>query len=159
MNSVKTMFLMAISSLIGISIGILVGVNIAAGIYAGQVAEKNIEIRILERHITELEDKIDKLEPEIEHGAASWYGPGFHGKITASGDRFDMDGWTAASPRLPLGSFVRVTNEGNGQSVVLKITDRGPYKGGRIIDVSRAAAIELGLLRPGTAQVRVETWK
>ncbi|CAK0779120.1 Endolytic peptidoglycan transglycosylase RlpA [Azospirillaceae bacterium] len=149
----------AIFFLLWFMAGTIIGAVITTGIYERQMAGKDAEIRILYRQIDELEAKVEKLEPEVERGTASWYGPGFHGKMTASGTRFDMDGWTAASPYLPLGSFVRVTNENNGQSVMLKITDRGPYKGGRIIDVSRAAAHELGLLWPGTAIVKIESWK
>lgn len=87
-------------------------------------------------------------------GTASWYGPGFHGKKTASGERFNQHRLTAAHPRLPLGTRARVTNLNNGRAVEVTINDRGPYYGGRIIDLSRAAARQLAM--GGTARVRVE---
>jgi rare lipoprotein A len=88
-------------------------------------------------------------------GTASWYGPGFHGKKTASGERFNQHRLTAAHPRLPLGSRARVINLKNGKAVEVRINDRGPYHGGRIIDLSRAAAQRLAM--GGIARVRVET--
>ena len=86
-------------------------------------------------------------------GRASWYGPGFHGRKTASGERFNMNAMTAAHRSLPFGTKVRVTNKRNGRSVVVRINDRGPYSGGRILDVSKAAASRLGLIATGTAPV------
>lgn len=86
-------------------------------------------------------------------GKASWYGPGFHGKRTASGQRFNQDALTAAHPRLPLGTRAKVTNLHNGREVEVTINDRGPHGGGRIIDVSRAAARELGM--GGSARVSI----
>ena len=98
------------------------------------------------------------VPPAAKHqiGQASWYGGDFHGRRTASGERFDQNGFTAASRTLPLGSTARVTNLDNGRSVVVKITDRGPYARRRVIDVSRAAAHQLGMVKRGTARVRVE---
>ena len=89
-------------------------------------------------------------------GMASWYGKRFHGRQTASGDVFDMNALTAAHPSLPFGTRVRVTNLDNGRSVIVKINDRGPFVKRRIIDVSRRAAEELGFVRDGITQVRVE---
>jgi rare lipoprotein A (peptidoglycan hydrolase) len=89
-------------------------------------------------------------------GKASWYGPGFHGRRTASGRVFDQNKLSAAHPTLQLLSLVRVTNLENGESVVVQITDRGPYKKKRIIDVSKQAAKQLGFLNQGIARVRVE---
>ncbi|MEO1103118.1 MAG: septal ring lytic transglycosylase RlpA family protein [Pseudomonadota bacterium] len=89
-------------------------------------------------------------------GLASWYGPGFHGRSTANGERFNQNALTAAHPTLPLPSFVRVTVKKTGKSAVLRVNDRGPFKRGRIIDVSKAAANELGFKRAGHAKVRVE---
>ena len=91
-----------------------------------------------------------------QDGVASWYGPGFHGKKTASGETFDQYAMTAAHRKLPLGTQVRVTNLRNGREVEVEINDRGPYVQGRIIDLSKAAAQKLGLLDPGIARVRVE---
>jgi rare lipoprotein A len=89
-------------------------------------------------------------------GKASWYGPGFHGRRTASGERFNQNALTAAHPSLHLPSLVRVTNVENGRTVVVRVNDRGPYRRGRIIDVSRGAARQLGFLQKGTARVRLE---
>ena len=79
-------------------------------------------------------------------GTASWYGPGFHGRKTASGEKFNQYGLSAAHKTLPLGSHVKVTNLANGQSVIVRINDRGPYAHGRIIDLSQGAknAIKMG---------------
>ena len=89
-------------------------------------------------------------------GLASWYGKRFHGRRTASGERFDMAAMTAAHPSLPFGSQVRVTNLANDRSVVVMINDRGPFVKSRVIDVSHAAARQLGMLERGVAEVRVE---
>ena len=90
-------------------------------------------------------------------GTASWYGKRYHGRTTASGERFDMNAMTAAHRSLPFGTRVRVTNMANRRSMVLTINDRGPYAGGRIIDVSRRAAAILGMMRKGVVRVRVRT--
>lgn len=89
-------------------------------------------------------------------GFASFYGNEFHGRRTASGERYDSDALSAAHRTLPFGTRVRVTNLKNGRSVVVTITDRGPFRRGRIVDVSRRAARELGMLRAGVARVRLE---
>jgi rare lipoprotein A len=89
-------------------------------------------------------------------GTASWYGPGFHGKKTASGERFDQNKLTAAHRSLPLDTVVKVTNLENGKAVKVSINDRGPYAGKRVIDLSRAAARELDMTDEGTARVRIE---
>lgn len=91
-----------------------------------------------------------------ETGLASWYGPGFHGKKTANGERFDEDEFTAAHKTLQLPSLVRVTNLENGRSVVVRVTDRGPFHGNRIIDLSKGAARELDFLKNGTAKVMIQ---
>jgi rare lipoprotein A len=93
---------------------------------------------------------------KMQIGHASWYGPGFHGKKTASGVIFDQTEFTAAHRNLPLGSTVRVTNLDNQRSVNVEINDRGPFVDGRIIDLSRAAAGALGMLDDGLALVRIE---
>jgi rare lipoprotein A len=85
-----------------------------------------------------------KAEP-FQRGAASWYGPGFHGRRTASGERFNPRGFTAAHRRLPFGTKVRVTNRRNNRSVVVRINDRGPFTRGRIIDLSAASARAIGI--------------
>lgn len=95
----------------------------------------------------------------LETGLASWYGPRFHGRRTASGLRFNMHAMTAAHPTLPLLSFVKVTLHTTGHHILAQITDRGPHVKGRIIDLSKAAAQALGLLSQGLAQVTVEPVK
>lgn len=91
-----------------------------------------------------------------ETGIASWYGAAFHGRKTANGEDYDMNSLTAAHRTLPMPSFVRVTNLGNGRSLVLKVNDRGPFAKGRIIDVSKRGAQLLGFQNQGTSRVRVQ---
>jgi len=93
----------------------------------------------------------------LERGVASWYGPNFHGGTTSSGEPYDMHAMTAAHRTLPLPSYVRVTNLSNGRSVVVRVNDRGPFKGNRIIDLSRTAAAKIDMLRDGTAIVEVQS--
>lgn len=93
---------------------------------------------------------------QVLRGEASWYGPGFHGRLTANGERYNQYGLTAAHPSLGFGTRVRVTNQYNGRSVVVRINDRGPYAGGRIIDLSAGAADLIGLKSSGVAPVSVE---
>ncbi len=90
-----------------------------------------------------------------ERGIASWYGDPFHGRQTASGEVYDMNAPTAAHQTLPFGTVVRIENLDNGTSTEVRINDRGPFVQGRIIDVSRRGARELGLIEPGTAEVRI----
>jgi rare lipoprotein A len=89
-------------------------------------------------------------------GIASWYGPGFQGRPTASGEQYNQNALTAAHRTLPLGSKVQVTNLTNGKSVQVRINDRGPFVRGRVIDLSRGAAGRLGIVRRGTSRVRVQ---
>jgi rare lipoprotein A len=91
----------------------------------------------------------------VERGVASWYGPGFHKVRTSTGEQYDMYGMTAAHKTLPLPAYVRVTNLQNGRSVVVRVNDRGPFVGNRIIDMSYTAASRLDMLRNGTAMVEV----
>jgi rare lipoprotein A len=92
----------------------------------------------------------------IEEGVASWYGPGFHGRRTSSGEVYDQNELTAAHRTLPLGTRVAVTNLANGRSVEVRINDRGPFVDGRSIDLSYAAAQSVGLVGPGTGRVRIQ---
>jgi rare lipoprotein A len=92
----------------------------------------------------------------LQTGVASWYGPGFHGKRTSSGEVYNQYELTAAHPTLPLGSRVMVTNLKTNQAVEVRINDRGPFVGGRVIDLSYAAARSIGVYEPGTAPVRIE---
>lgn len=97
------------------------------------------------------------VRPQVKRPAtATWYGPGFHGRRTASGERFDQNDLTAAHPTLPLGSQVEVTNVATGKTVQVRINDRGPRRRGRSIDLSRGAAQELGMLRSGVSRVRIK---
>jgi rare lipoprotein A len=88
-------------------------------------------------------------------GVASWYGTEFHGKQTANGERFDMNAITAAHPTLPMPSYLYVTNIRNGRTLLVRLNDRGPYKRGRIIDLSRRTAQLLGFDAQGTTEIRV----
>jgi rare lipoprotein A (peptidoglycan hydrolase) len=99
----------------------------------------------------------DDGQPIVEQvGEASFYGPGFHGKKTAAGEKFDQNDKTAAHPTLPLGTKATVTNLETGDSVDVKINDRGPYVKGRDIDLSKGAAKELGMTKDGVAPVKIE---
>ena len=91
-----------------------------------------------------------------DRGVASWYGEQFHGRQAANGELFDMEALTAAHRTMPLGSIVRVVNLANGKHLHVRITDRGPYVNGRILDLSRAAAMQLGMEHGGLAHVQVE---
>jgi len=88
-----------------------------------------------------------------EKGMASWYGPGFHGRKTANGERFNQGAMTAAHKKLPFHTWVKVINRDNDKSVIVRINDRGPFKPGRIIDLSKRAAKEIGMIGAGTAKV------
>lgn len=93
---------------------------------------------------------------QVAIGPASWYGAKFQGRPTASGEPFDMEELTAAHPTLPFGTRIRVINPANGRSVVVRVNDRGPFAGERIIDLSRAAAEEIGLRNKGVGRVKLE---
>jgi rare lipoprotein A len=88
-----------------------------------------------------------------QSGRASWYGPGFHGRRTASGERFNAGAYTAAHRHLPFGTRLRVVNKANGRAVVVRVNDRGPFHGGRILDLSHASARAIGL--SGVASVAI----
>jgi rare lipoprotein A len=89
-------------------------------------------------------------------GLASWYGRKFHGRKTASGETFDMNAMTAAHRSLPLNCYVKVTNKSNGKSVVVKVNDRGPFHGKRVLDLSYGAAKKLGITSEGVGNVAIE---
>ena len=99
--------------------------------------------------------KFDKSK-KIFKGISSYYGPKFHGKLTANGEIFDMYGITAAHKEIPFNTIVRVTNENNGKTQIIRINDRGPYIDGRILDCSFGAAKKLGFVNEGTAPVKIE---
>ena len=103
------------------------------------------------------ENLLPRIARYLKQGIASWYGPGFHEKKTASGQRFDMNKCTAAHRTLPFNTMVKVTNLDNGLSVVVRINDRGPFNKNYCVDLSLAAARRIGLDKSGTANVRIET--
>ena len=109
-------------------------------------------------NISSSNDKKNKkiTSKKIMRGISSWYGPNFHGKLTANGEIYDMYGTTAAHKTLPLNSIVRVTNLENNKSLILKINDRGPYVGDRILDCSYGAAKKLGFDKQGTTSVEIK---
>lgn len=92
-------------------------------------------------------------------GTASFYGPGFHGRTTASGERFDQNAATCAHPTMRFGVRVKVLNLKNGKWATCRVNDRGPYSGGRVLDVSKGVAAKLGMIRSGTASVRITILK
>jgi rare lipoprotein A len=100
--------------------------------------------------------KVSDASNFTQFGRASWYGNDFHGRRTADGERFDMNAFTAAHRTLPLASYVRVTNQDNGKSVIVKINDRGPFTHNRVLDLSYAAAKVIGLVRAGIARVKIQ---
>ncbi|MEE9431306.1 MAG: septal ring lytic transglycosylase RlpA family protein [Melioribacteraceae bacterium] len=104
------------------------------------------------KQITKIENK-NKKGNLIESGIASWYGPNFNGKLTANGETFDMYDLTAAHRTLPFNSIVKAINKSNGQSVVVRINDRGPYAKSRIIDLSKKAAEKIGMIKKGFTEV------
>ncbi|MGN1280873.1 MAG: septal ring lytic transglycosylase RlpA family protein [Succinivibrio sp.] len=95
----------------------------------------------------------------IEEGVASWYGPGFHGKKTSNGEVYNQKGFTAAHKNLPLPSYLKVTNLKNGKKVIVRVNDRGPFVGTRIIDLSEGSARAIDMIGSGTAKVRIELIK
>lgn len=99
---------------------------------------------------------MDSAKGYRERGIASWYGTKFHGKLTSTREPYDMLAFTAAHKTLPLPTYVRVTNLDNGQHLIVRVNDRGPFHAGRIIDLSYAAAIRLGIAAQGTGRVEVE---
>ena len=92
---------------------------------------------------------------DVLEGIASWYGPGFHGRLTSSRERYDQYDFTAAHRTLPLGTWALVTNMDNGRTVIVYVNDRGPYVDGRVIDMSYGAARALGMIERGTVPVRI----
>lgn len=112
-----------------------------------------------------LETKLPSVDPELVNYVnlgtmkASWYGPGFHGRKTANGEKFDQMSYTAAHKSLRFGTLLKITNPKNGKSIVVRINDRGPYIEGRDLDLSKAAAHELGLISKGVARLKVEELK
>lgn len=100
---------------------------------------------------------LSSLQPFKQRGVASWYGKRFHGQKTASGETYDMYAMTAAHPILPIPSYARVTSVKTGRQIVVRINDRGPFHGGRVIDLSYAAAYRLGLIGEGSGEVEIQS--
>ena len=105
---------------------------------------------------THVPTQVDEAPAWTQNGKVSWYGPGFHGRQTANGEIFDTNEMTMAHRSLAFGSKVRVTNLDNGRSIVVRVNDRGPYVGGRIADLSHAAASRLGFVEDGVVHARIE---
>ena len=99
--------------------------------------------------------EVAKGEVVKQQGQASWYGPGFNGKTTANGETYNQNTMTAASMTLPLGTTAKVTNVESGKSVTVKVNDRGPYVGNRIMDLSKAAANKIGINGKGLGKVKI----
>ena len=123
------------------------GPTIAHGDYINSDGMRRKEIEAIRNH------------PEVQIGIASYYGKKFHRKLTANGQRFNMYKVSAAHKTLPLGTRVKVTNLNNGKSIRLTINDRGPFKKGRILDLSYKAAQKLGFVNEGTTKVRIDVIK
>ena len=104
----------------------------------------------------EKKDFLPRIAQYIKRGIASWYGPGFHGKKTASGEVFNMYEMTAAHKTLPIHSYAQVTNLNNNKSVIVRINDRGPYSHNRLLDLSYAAAKKIGIHSAGTGKVEIK---
>lgn len=121
------------------------------------LSESNAEISndedVLERLTAVASNSVSKFK---QTGLASWYGRKFHGRKTASGETFDMNALTAAHRSLPLNCYVKVTNKTNGKSVVVKVNDRGPFHGNRVMDLSYGAAKQLGITSKGVGNVAIE---
>ena len=119
----------------------------------------NINLQEQDLELANLEQTIpldsQRLIASSFSGKASWYGPGFHGRLTANGERYNQYAMTAAHRNLRFGTRVRVTNLNNGRSVVVRINDRGPFIRGRVIDLSAAAAQSLNMIHSGVAPVRI----
>lgn len=126
--------------------------NIVAAIENDSDVTYGIDISAIDVRITESLIKIEDKGSMI----ASWYGPKFHGRLTANGESYDQMGYTAAHKSLPFGTILRLINPENGKSVIVRINDRGPYINGRDIDLSKGAAIALGSLNSGVIKVNVQ---
>jgi rare lipoprotein A len=124
-----------------------------------KAAKKEVALksqRQTKRHIAPQSGATRQAPVRTITGKASYYGRRFHGRKTASGEIFDMNDMTAAHKTLPFGTRLRVINERNGRAVTVRINDRGPYAKGRVLDLSKAAARKIGLLKVGVARVRIE---
>lgn len=142
-----------LSTLNGLSITERSGDKIRRQTLAAKVEVPEDEPSVIDRLNTVASNTVRRFS---QTGIASWYGRQFHGRKTASGDTFDMNALTAAHRSLPLNCYIRVTNKDNGRSVVVKVNDRGPFHGNRVLDLSFAAAKQIGVTNSGTAKVSIE---
>ncbi|WP_219848151.1 MULTISPECIES: septal ring lytic transglycosylase RlpA family protein [Psychrobacter] len=124
-----------------------------SSLLASDTSQVSNDSDVLERLTAVASTSVSKFK---QTGLASWYGRQFHGRKTASGDVFDMNGLTAAHRSLPLNCYVKVTNKDNGKSVVVKVNDRGPFHGNRVMDLSYGAAKQLGIASKGVGNVSIE---
>lgn len=141
------------NSLNSLSISERSGDQIRRQTIAAKIEVPKDEPSVIERLNTVASNTVRKF---TQNGVASWYGRQFHGRKTASGERFDMNGLTAAHRSLPLNCYIRVTNKTNGKSVIVKVNDRGPFHGNRVLDLSYGAAKRIGLTNAGTTNVSIE---
>ena len=126
---------------------------------AGETASEAAKAEIPKAPPPEVEVPEDAKPLFVETGIASWYGAPYHNRRGSNGEIYDMHAMTAAHRTLPLGSIVRVVNVQTGASAIVRITDRGPFIEGRVVDLSKAAAEKIGMLQKGTTQVRIEVLK
>ncbi|MBK3393065.1 septal ring lytic transglycosylase RlpA family protein [Psychrobacter sp. M9-54-1] len=126
---------------------------LSSPLLASDTAQVSNDEDVLERLTAVASNSVSKFK---QTGLASWYGRQFHGRKTASGETFDMNGLTAAHRSLPLNCYVKVTNKTNGKSVVVKVNDRGPFHGNRVMDLSYGAAKQLGITNKGVGNVSIE---
>ncbi|WP_407074376.1 septal ring lytic transglycosylase RlpA family protein [Psychrobacter sp. CAL346-MNA-CIBAN-0220] len=124
-----------------------------SSLLASDTSQLSNDEDVLERLTAVASNSVSKFK---QTGLASWYGRKFHGRKTASGDTFDMNALTAAHRSLPLNCYVKVTNKTNGKTVVVKVNDRGPFSGNRVLDLSYGAAKQLGMTAKGVGNVAIE---
>jgi rare lipoprotein A len=137
---------------------LIAGCALVSGVVVDEGSRGSPSIPVL---VTPSPDRVaaQRARPAVRADTASWYGSWHHGRPTASGELFDMDGLTAAHLSLPLGSCVEVTHVANGRRIHVRVNDRGPYIAGRTIDLSYRAAQELGMVDSGVARVRIRRAK
>lgn len=146
----KILFVLVLVALVGFTL-VVNEDKITEPIVTENVVSVEEEIITADRSLVEFVDKGSMK--------ASWYGPGFHGRKTANGEVYDQMSFTAAHKSLKFGTLLKITNLKNNKSVVIRINDRGPYIHGRDLDLSKAAALELGMVRKGVARIKVEEIK
>ncbi len=146
----KILFILVLVALVGFTL-VVNEDKITEPVVAEDVVSVEEELISADRSLVEFVDKGSMK--------ASWYGPGFHGQKTANGEVYDQNSFTAAHKSLKFGTLLKITNLKNSKSVVVRINDRGPYIHGRDLDLSKAAASELGMVRKGVARIKVEEIK